>query len=91
MHINAQLAVLLFSGTLLCTVILTARRKFNASFLYLYAYLFGHVRNKGKDMDSVFINKDIFGEYIIVFVMYILLKVSCISENLCRLQYDVRY
>jgi len=68
--------VLLLSGTLLCTVILTEREKVNASFLYPYAYLFGHVRYKGKNKDSVFINKDIFGEYIIVFVMYILLKVS---------------
>jgi hypothetical protein len=42
-------------------------------------------------MGSLFINKDTFGEYVMGFIKYALLKVSSFSLKICFLQYDVGY
>jgi len=68
--------VLLFSGKLLCTVILTDKKEVHCYILILLFVLFLLQTYKGKDMNSPIINKDIFGEYVMRFVMYILLNVS---------------
>jgi hypothetical protein len=59
------MVVLLFSGTLLCTVILTKGTMFIATFLYTFR-IYWPPTSKGMSWNMPFVNKVVFGEYYLV-------------------------
>jgi len=64
------------------------RKMFNTALFHSYSRLFDHIRNKGVDIDLIFVIISCLWNIITGDMRYIPLKGSLISEKICCLFYD---